>query len=116
MKLVCAGLGEDFDAAVAELVVLGRKRILVDADLADRFLRGELASAESIDEDCATAGSGRRAGERQQVRLEILGIVGQRLQIGAAQHQRARVVRGVGGDGRPGIIPHDYLLRRRDNF
>ena len=33
--LVGTGLGEDFDAAVAKLVVFGGKRILVDADFAN---------------------------------------------------------------------------------
>ena len=34
-KLVRPRLGEDLDAAQAELVILGRERILIDPDLAD---------------------------------------------------------------------------------
>ena len=41
VELIGARLGEDLDAAVAELVVLGGKRILIDANLADRGLRRE---------------------------------------------------------------------------
>src|SRR5579859_472484 len=51
VKLVRARLGENLDAAVAELVVFGRERILVDADLADGILGGKLAAAEAIDID-----------------------------------------------------------------
>src|ERR1035437_8025141 len=35
--LVGARLGEDFDLAVAQLVILRRERVLVDANLADGF-------------------------------------------------------------------------------
>ncbi len=43
VELVRAGLGEDFDAAVAQAVVLRGKRILVDANFADGGFRGKLA-------------------------------------------------------------------------
>ena len=36
MIFVGAGLGENFDASVAQLVVFGGKRILIDADLTNR--------------------------------------------------------------------------------
>ena len=114
-ELVRARLGEDLDAAVAELVVLGRERILVDADLADRLFRRKLAAAESVDEDGAAVGAGRRPGQRLQVGGQIVGIVGERVQIGAAQHQRAGVVRRVDGDARRGVVLHgDLLLGGRD--
>ena len=38
MELAEAGFGGDFDSPIAELVVLRRKRVLVDADFQDRFL------------------------------------------------------------------------------
>src|ERR1043166_648547 len=57
-KLVSAGLGEDFDAAEPEFVVLRGERILIDADLANGILRRKFAAAEPIDEDRTAAGSG----------------------------------------------------------
>ena len=48
MQLVGAGLGEDLDASETRLIVLRRKRVLVDADLADIFFGRKLAVAESI--------------------------------------------------------------------
>ena len=36
MKFVGARLGEDFDSSIAQLVVFGRERILIDANLANR--------------------------------------------------------------------------------
>src|SRR5580700_296314 len=80
--LVIAGLGEDLDFPVAYLVVLGRKGILIDADLADGFLGRKLAAAEAVDEDGAAVGSGRRAGERLEVGREVVGVVGERIEVG----------------------------------
>jgi len=50
---VGAGPGEDFDAAEAEAVEFRREGILIDADLADVFLGGELAAGESVDVNLA---------------------------------------------------------------
>src|ERR1035441_1597574 len=52
-ELVRARLGEDLDAAQAELVILRREGILIELDLTDGFLRWKLAAAESVDEDGA---------------------------------------------------------------
>src|ERR1019366_51115 len=84
MQLIRAGLGEDLDAAVAQLGELGRERILVDAHFADRVLGRELTAAESVDEDLAAF----RAG----------GGSGQRLQIVAAQNRGSGVVGWVRGN------------------
>src|SRR5882672_9315696 len=62
VKLVGPRLGEDFDSAVAELVEFRRKRILVDADLANGLLGRKLASAESVDEDGAATRTGGGSG------------------------------------------------------
>src|SRR5580698_8699997 len=69
MKFVGAGLGEDFDAAVAELVVFGGERVLVDANLADRRLRRELAGGESVDIHLAAVRSGGGSGKRFEIGL-----------------------------------------------
>ena len=84
MKLVGSRLGENLDAAVAELVEFGRKRILVDANLANGILGRQRAAGESVDVDLAAARSGGWAGQGLQIGLQIVGIVGERIQIGAA--------------------------------
>jgi hypothetical protein len=81
MELVGAGLGEDFDAPVAQLVVLRRKGILVDADFADRRFWRKLAAGESIDIDLPAVRSSRRTGQRIQFVLQLVGIVGKRIQV-----------------------------------
>src|SRR5262245_3581145 len=60
VEFVGAGLGEDFDAAVAELVVLRGKRILIDADFTDGRLRGKLARGEAVNVDLSAIGAGGR--------------------------------------------------------
>ena len=70
--LVGTGLGKDLDFAVAQLVVFGRKRVLVDANLADRFLRRELAAAEAVHEDGSAVGTGRRSGKRRKIGCQIV--------------------------------------------
>ncbi len=46
---VGSGLGEDFDAAVSELVVLGGERVLVNADFANGRFGRELTGGEAVD-------------------------------------------------------------------
>ncbi len=116
VKFVSPRLGEDFDAAVAQLVEFRRERIRIDPDLANRLLRGELSAAESVDENRPAARPRRRTGQRLQVRLKIIRIVRQRVQIGAFDHQRAGVARRIGRDARPGTRLHGHLLRSGRNF
>src|SRR5579884_1231867 len=91
MPFVGSGLGEDLDATVAQLVVLGRERILIDANLADRRLGRNLPAGESIDVDLPAIGADRRTGERLQIRGEIVRVIGQRVEILALQHDLARI-------------------------
>ena len=69
VPLVGSRLGENFDAAVAELVVFGRKRILIDADFADRGFWRELAGGEAINIYLAAVRTGGRARESLEVTL-----------------------------------------------
>ncbi len=108
-------LGEYFDAAVTEPVILGRERVLVDANFADRILGREFAAAESVDENRATAGAGRWTGERLKVSRQIVRIVGESLQIVAAQDERSRVVGGIDGDGWAGGLLDNDMLRCSDD-
>src|SRR5579864_6324999 len=64
MILVAARLGEYLNAAVAELVILRGKRVLVDANLANRRLRRKRAASESIDVNLTAVGTCGRAGQR----------------------------------------------------
>ena len=105
-----ARLGENLDAAEAELVVLGGEGILIDADFADGFLGRKLAAAEAIDVDRAAVGSGAGPGERLQGVGEIVGIVGERGQIFAAQHERGGVVIGFHADRGGGLLGDGDLL------
>lgn len=98
-------ISEDLDAAEAELVVLGRERILIDADLADGVLGGDLAAAESIDEDGASIRTGGGSGERLEVGGEVVRIVGERLQVLSPQDDGAGVGGSVSGDGRRAGAP-----------
>ena len=61
--LIRAGLGEDFDSAVTQLVILRGKRILVDANLTNGRLGRKLPAGESVDVDLAAIGAGRGSGE-----------------------------------------------------
>src|SRR5882724_9491150 len=74
-EFVSARLGEDLDAAESELVILRRERVLIEPDLANRFLGRKLASAETIDENGATIRSGRRSGQGLQRLGEIVRVV-----------------------------------------
>src|SRR3954469_21317437 len=102
--LVGAGLREDLDSAVAEFVVLGREGVLIDANFTDRLLRGKLAAAEAIDEDGAAAGTCRGTGESREVGRQIVGIVRERVEIGALQDHRAGIVGRVETDRRSAIL------------
>ena len=69
MPLVGPRLGENLDAAVAELVVFGRKRILIDADFADGGFWRKLACGEAVDINLAAIGAGGGAGEGFEIVL-----------------------------------------------
>src|SRR5207253_6826907 len=51
VELICPGLGQDLDPSCADLVVLRRKWVLIDADLAYGGLLRHLAVCKTIDED-----------------------------------------------------------------
>ena len=75
MEFVRAGFGEDFDASVAELVVLRGEGIGVDANLTDGFFGGQLATAETIDEDGTAARACGGSGEGFEIGLEVGRVV-----------------------------------------
>ena len=105
---VGAGFGEDFDPSEAQLVVFGGEKILIEPDLADRLLGRELAAAESVDKDFITIGTGRGSGKRLQIRLQVVGVVGERFEVAPGQDRRAGVGRGVRADCRARIRIHRH--------
>ena len=94
-----ARLGEDFDGAIADTIVLWREGILVDADLANGVFGRQVAAAEAVDKDGAAVGAGGRSGEGHEVGGEVFGLVAEGFEVLAAQHEGGGVVAGVGCDG-----------------
>ena len=109
-NFVAARLGKNFDAAETELVVFGGEGVLIDANFADGFLGRELTAAEAVDVNRAAIGSGAGPGERLKGVGEIVGIVGERGQIFAAQHQRGGVVIGFHAESCSGLLGDGNLL------
>ncbi len=86
MPLVGTRLGEDLDAAIAQLVVFRREGILIDANLTNRRLGRNLAAGETIDVNLAAVGADRRTGKSLQVGGQIVRIVGQGIEVFALQY------------------------------
>src|SRR5215469_12776436 len=80
VQLVGSGLGEDFDTAIAEAIVLRRERVLVDANLADGGLRRKLSAGEAVNVNLSAVGSGRRPGQRGELARQLVRIVGESLE------------------------------------
>ena len=102
MKLVGPRLRQDFDPPVTELVVFRRKRILVDANLADGSFRRQLPGREAVDINLSAIRACRRPSQRLQLGLQLIRIIGKRFEILSLHHNRARVIRGI----------HVHLRRR----
>ena len=101
--MVGAGLGENLYPAEAGLVALRRERVVVDAYLADRVLRGDAPALEAVNQNLAAVRPDRGAGERRERRGQLFGVVGQGFEVFALQHDRAgalviNVDRRLGGD------------------
>ena len=73
-------------------------------------LRRQRAAGKAVDVNLAAARSGGWTGQRLQIGLQIVGIVGQRLQIGSAQDQGARVLRRIDADLGAGVFLHRHFL------
>src|ERR1700758_1066092 len=110
MPLVRSGLGEDFDPSVPELVVFSGKRVLVDANFANGSLRRKLAGGEAVDINLPAIWPSGRSGESLQVRLQIIRIVRERLEVFSLKHNRAGVVSGICIQGGSGLIRDRNLL------
>ena len=114
MQLVGARLGEHFDASVAQLVILGRKRIAVDANLADGRLGRQLPAGESVDVNLPAIRSGCGPGQRLQLAGQLIRIVRQGVQILALDDDGVRVAAGFHIDRGQLVGHHHALLRHFD--
>src|SRR5579884_658219 len=106
---VGAGLGEDFDAAIAQVVVFRGERVLVDANLANGGFRRKLAAGEAVNVDLSPTGTGGGARKGFEIGLKIVGIIGERLEILAFQDDLAGVVALADFDGR-GFVGDDHFF------
>src|ERR1700691_815083 len=76
MELIGPRLREDFDSSIAELVVLSRERILIDANLANRVFRGYLIlHRETVNIELAAARTGRGTGQGSELGFQFVGVV-----------------------------------------
>src|SRR5579862_8431580 len=110
VKFVGTGLGEDFDAAIAERVILRGERILIDANFANGSLRWNLSASESIDIDLAAIGAGGWAGERLQFGLKLIGIIGERFEILTFDDDGAGIFGGIDSDSCAFGFDLDFFL------
>src|SRR5207237_8215476 len=86
------------------------KRILINADLADRRFGRQLPTREAVNVDLSAIGTRRGSGERLEVLLQFVRIVGESLQILAADHDSACVIGRVNLDLRSLFSLHLDLL------
>ena len=91
MIFVAAWFRKHFNAPVTKFVVLRGKRILVDADFADRRLGRELSASKSVDVNLAAIRAGRRACQRLQFGLQLVGIVRERFEVLTLDNERTGV-------------------------
>src|SRR5271154_634722 len=104
-KLVRTRLGKDLDPSIANPVELRRKRILIDADLANRRLRRKLPSLETININLTPVRSGSRSSQRLQLILQLVRVIRQRIEVASVQHNRAPVLIRIHTDA---IVPVRY--------
>ena len=113
---VRAGLGENLNTSESGSVELRSERIRVDADFADRTLGRHLTAAESVDKNLRSVWTCGRTRHRGQLRLKIVRIVGQRVQIRFRKHNRARILGRIHADRAHARRSHVYLRGSRRNI
>ena len=107
--MIRARLGQYLDASVAELVEFRGEGILVDSYFPDGGFRRKLSSGKAVDVNLAAVGAGRRPGERIELILQLIWIVGECIQVFALDHDRTGVVVGAGVESGV-LIGHGDLL------
>src|ERR1700722_17914334 len=92
MPFIGARLGENFNAAVSDFVILRRKRILIYANFANGGFRRKLARSESVNVKLAAIRTCRRAGQGGEVGLQFVGVIGERVESCSGDDDRSSVV------------------------
>src|SRR5690242_6894412 len=80
MEFVRSGFREDFDARVSKLVVFRRKRIGVDANLADCRFGRQLSGGETVNVHLSAVWPSGRPRKSLQVLRELVGIIRERVE------------------------------------
>ena len=91
MPGIRARLRENLDSTVTQLVVFRGKGILVNADFANGSLRRELSARKTVNIDLTAVGPGGRAGQRLQVLLQFVRIVGKSVEVLSGKHDGAGI-------------------------
>ena len=106
MPFIRARLGENFDAAVSDFVILRRERILIYADFANGGFRRKLARGESVNVKLAAIRACRWACQCGEVGLQFVGVIGERVESCSGNDDRSSIVLrtyvdhgGLVGDG-----------------
>src|SRR5579863_965048 len=115
MELVPTRPGKDFNPSVAQFVVLGRKRVLIDSDFADRFFGRQLAAAESVDVNRSAARPGRGSGESLEVSRQVLWTISEGLKVAAPKHEGTGVACRRRVYSRTRVSFHGELLGGHDD-
>ena len=113
-KFLGAGLGDDFDAAIAHAIELGGERILIHADFEDVGFGRNLAAFEAVDIDLAAIGAGSWPSQRLQLVFKLRGVVGECVDGAAFENCGTGIVLWIHADALIVAGDGDFLLRHGD--
>src|SRR5579863_3245853 len=113
MDLVGTWLGENFDAPIAQLVVVRGEWILIDSNFANGRLGRQLPARKSVNKDLSPIRTRSWTGERSQFVLQLVGIVGKRIEIFALDHDGAGIAFRTGAHTLRVRCHFDLLLVHR---
>jgi hypothetical protein len=112
MPGIGARLGENLNAAEADLVILRGVGVLIHPDFADGVFRRKAAAGKSVDVEIGS-GVGIRAGDHLELLGQLIGIVGERVEVGAFEDDGVAILIGAGVDGVG--VDGDLLLLNLDD-
>ena len=98
-KPVGAWFRQDLSSPEANGIELRRKRVLIDPDFADGALGRQhgVAGRKAIDEDLGAGRACRRSGQRRQIRLQVVGIIGEGIKGISGDHDAGSIGRFTHG-------------------
>src|SRR5450755_2726311 len=114
-KLVGTRLGEDFDASITQPVVLRGEWIRIDPNFPDGIFGRQVASTESVDKNGTAVRPRGRPGESLKIRRQIVGIIGERVQVRSPQNDCARISGSLRAYGGTATLLDRHLLLLRYN-